>query len=47
MKHFVEQPDVVAQMAANARPLIESRFAQSYVRQCLYDFYHEIMNVNE
>ena len=47
MKRFVEYPDVVAQLAANARSMIASRFEQSFVRQCLYDFYHEIMNDNE
>lgn len=44
MKRFVEHPDEIAAMAANARPLIASRFEQGYVRQCLYDFYHEILN---
>ena len=43
MKRFVEHPDEVAAMAAQARPLIASRFEQGYVRQCLYDFYHEIL----
>ena len=43
MKRFVEHPDEIAAMAANARPLIASRFEQGYVRQCLYDFYHEIL----
>ncbi len=43
MKRFVEHPDDVAAMAANARPLIASRFEQGYVRQCLYDFYDEIL----
>ena len=43
MKRFVEHPDEVTAMAANARPLIASRFEQGYVRQCLYDFYHEIL----
>ena len=46
MKHFVENPDEIKAMAANARPLIASRFEQGYVRQCLYDFYHEILNNN-
>lgn len=32
-----------AEMAKNARPMIESRFEQGYVRQCLLDFYDEIM----
>jgi glycosyltransferase involved in cell wall biosynthesis len=29
-------------MAASARQLIADRFEQSFVRQCLYDFYQEI-----
>ena len=44
MKCFIEQPDLVKSLAANARPLIASRFEQGFVRQCLYDFYHQIMN---
>ncbi|MBR5673763.1 MAG: glycosyltransferase family 4 protein [Muribaculaceae bacterium] len=43
MKRFVEHPDEVAAMAAQARPLIASRYEQGYVRQCLYDYYHEIL----
>ena len=43
MKRFVTMPDVVQKLAANARPLIESRFEQGYVRQCLYDYYKEIL----
>ena len=35
------------QMAANARPLIESRYEQRYVRQCLFDFYDEILKEKE
>jgi glycosyltransferase involved in cell wall biosynthesis len=31
-------------MAHSARPLIASRFDQSFVRQCLYNFYQEISN---
>ena len=34
-------------MAANARPSIESRFEQHFVRQCLYDFYDEILTEKE
>ena len=30
-------------MADNSRPSIESRFEQHFVRQCLYDFYDEIL----
>ena len=43
MKRFVEHPEEVATMAENARPLIASRYEQGYVRQCLYDFYHVIL----
>ena len=35
------------QMASNARPSIESRFEQHYVRQCLFDFYDEILKEKE
>ena len=42
MKRFVEHPADVRRMAANARPLIASRYEQSYVRRCLIDFYKEI-----
>lgn len=31
-------------MAVNARQMIASRYEQSYVRQCLYDFYDDLMN---
>ena len=31
-------------MANNARPMIESRFEQSFVQKCLFDFYDEILN---
>lgn len=44
MKDFVEHPDAVAAMAFKARELVASRFEQGYVRQCLYDFYHQILN---
>lgn len=43
MEHFVEHTDEVATMAANARPLIASRYEQGFVRKCLFDFYHEIL----
>ena len=44
MKRFVEQPDEVERMAHNARSMVASRYEQGYVRQCLYDFYHEILD---
>lgn len=31
-------------LAANAREMIASRYEQSFVRQCLYDFYYEVMH---
>lgn len=43
MKNFVENPEVVSALARNARSLIASRYEQRYVRQCLYDFYHDIL----
>lgn len=44
MKLFVEDSELTQSLAANARPLIASRYEQGYVRKCLYDFYHEILN---
>lgn len=44
MEKFIMQPDYTAALARNARPLIESRYEQGYVRQCLKDFYREILN---
>ena len=44
MRDFVEHPDAVVAMASKARELVASRFEQGYVRQCLYDFYHQILN---
>lgn len=32
------------QMAANARPLIEQRYEQSFVRKCLYEYYDAVLN---
>lgn len=43
MRRLVESPGDVARMAANARPMIASRYEQSYVRRCLKDFYSEIL----
>ena len=39
MRHWVTHRDEVAQMAAEARPLVASRYEQGYVRQCLKEFY--------
>lgn len=43
MKRFVEDDKMVKALAANARDLVASRFEQGYVRNCLYDFYHEVL----
>lgn len=43
MKRFVENRDVVKTMAKNARSLIASRYEQTFVRQCLKDFYKKVI----
>lgn len=43
MKSFLERTDKCAEMASNARPLIVSRYEQSYVRTCLKNFYKKIL----
>lgn len=44
MRHWVTHRDEVARMAAEARPLIASRYEQGYVRQCLKDYYQSILS---
>ncbi len=43
MEQISTDKEICSQMARNARPMIESRFEQSFVRQCLFDFYDEII----
>ena len=43
MKKMLEDQATREQMAANARPMIADRFEQGFVRQCLYDFYEEVL----
>ena len=43
MRDFVEDDDRRGRMAAKARELVASRFEQSYVRQCLKDFYRIVL----
>lgn len=43
MLNMVEEHDARNKMASNARPMIESRFEQGFVRKCLFDFYDEIV----
>ena len=44
MKLMVTDDGMREAMARNARPMIESRFEQGFVRQCLYDFYEDILD---
>lgn len=44
MKLMVKSTEMREAMAANARPMIESRYEQGFVRQCLYDFYEDILD---
>ena len=43
MKRMVEDEPMRQRMASVSRSMIASRFEQSFVRKCLYDFYDEIM----
>ena len=43
MSSFARDRERVRAMAANARPYVSVRYAQQYVRQCLSDYYKEIM----
>ena len=44
MKWIVEHPDERKRMAENARLMVASRFEQGFVRQCLKDYYKEILS---
>ena len=43
MKQIIEDTSARERMAANARPLIDSRFEKSFVQGCLIKFYEEIL----
>lgn len=43
MKFIITNKEKREAMAANARPMIEKRFEQGFVRKCLYDYYEEIL----
>ena len=47
MRRFVTDRDAMAAMAREARPLVASRYEQSYVRRALLDFYKEILTKND
>lgn len=44
MEIFLTDKDMVQKLSRNARPLIASRYEQSYVRRCLKEYYREILN---
>ncbi len=43
MKRMVTDKEMRGGMVKNARPMIEGRFEQGFVRKCLYEFYEEIV----
>lgn len=43
MEVFVTDGEFVSRLAANARPLVASRYEQSFVRNCLKEYYKEIL----
>lgn len=43
MKTMIESNLLRKKMANKSREMIESRFEQSFVRKCLYDFYDEVL----
>ena len=43
MKAFIQHPDKVYRMASLARAQVADRYEQSYVRQCLKNFYHTVL----
>ena len=43
MLRMMNDKDARERMAGNARKMIADRFEQGFVRQCLYDFYDEIL----
>ncbi len=43
MLNMMRDKTACEKMAGNARQMIASRFEQSFVRKCLYDFYDEIL----
>ncbi len=42
MKKMIEDKKLYRHCAANARPMIASRFEQTYVKKCLFEFYSHI-----
>lgn len=44
MADLIDRPDKTLAMATAARPLVSSRYEQSFVRRCLKDYYKEILS---
>ena len=44
MQQLMVSPKQTRQMANNARPMIESRFEQTFVRKCLKEYYKKILH---
>jgi glycosyltransferase involved in cell wall biosynthesis len=47
MKWMIEHPEDRISMAENARPMVASRYEQGFVRQCLKDYYKEILSLQD
>ena len=47
MLNMLEDKAERERMARNARHLIETRYEQRFVRQCLYDFYKEVLSTEK
>lgn len=43
MRRMTERPDERKRMAENARPMVASRYEQSFVRKCLKDYYKTVL----
>lgn len=43
MTQMIKDSEMREKMSKEARPMIESRFEQSFVRKCMIDFYESIM----
>lgn len=43
MKNMIDDGESYIRMSKKTRTMIESRFEQSFVRKCLFDFYDEVM----
>lgn len=44
MERMLLDKELIKRCVANARPMIETRFEQEFVRKCLYEFYNEILS---